>query len=114
MSQEQLKPAVDSSLDGSDQFAVAKASSNICGNPETIPSVRTGTNRILRAKPSDYCRRPGGRTEFRYGRIVALRLMGKASFLKIIDRDGKIQSYVCRDEMGGGMPISRNSTLVIL
>ena len=34
------------------------------------------------------------------GRIVALRLMGKASFLKIIDRDGKIQSYVRRDEIG--------------
>ncbi|HAW97561.1 MAG TPA: lysine--tRNA ligase, partial [Opitutae bacterium] len=34
------------------------------------------------------------------GRIVAFRLMGKASFLKIIDRDGKIQSYVRKDEIG--------------
>ena len=34
------------------------------------------------------------------GRIVAFRLMGKASFLKILDRAGKIQSYVRRDEIG--------------
>ena len=34
------------------------------------------------------------------GRIVAFRLMGKASFIKILDRAGKIQSYVRRDEIG--------------
>ena len=34
------------------------------------------------------------------GRIVAFRLMGKASFLKILDRDGRIQSYVRKDEIG--------------
>ena len=34
------------------------------------------------------------------GRIVAFRLMGKASFLKILDRSGKIQSYVRKDELG--------------
>ena len=34
------------------------------------------------------------------GRIVALRLMGKASFIKILDRAGKIQSYVRKDEIG--------------
>jgi len=34
------------------------------------------------------------------GRIVAFRLMGKASFIKILDRKGKIQSYVKRDEIG--------------
>ncbi|MEC8044601.1 MAG: lysine--tRNA ligase [Verrucomicrobiota bacterium] len=34
------------------------------------------------------------------GRIVAFRLMGKASFLKVLDRSGKIQSYVRRDEIG--------------
>ncbi|MBL6827157.1 MAG: lysine--tRNA ligase, partial [Opitutales bacterium] len=34
------------------------------------------------------------------GRIVAFRLMGKATFLKILDRKGKIQSYVRRDEIG--------------
>ena len=34
------------------------------------------------------------------GRIVAFRLMGKASFLKILDRDGRIQAYVRKDEIG--------------
>lgn len=34
------------------------------------------------------------------GRIIAFRLMGKASFLKILDRAGKIQSYVRKDEIG--------------
>ena len=34
------------------------------------------------------------------GRIVVLRLMGKASFLKILDRDGQIQAYVRRDAIG--------------
>lgn len=34
------------------------------------------------------------------GRIVAFRVMGKASFIKLLDRDGKIQAYVTRDEIG--------------
>ncbi|MEL0005371.1 MAG: amino acid--tRNA ligase-related protein, partial [Opitutales bacterium] len=34
------------------------------------------------------------------GRIVAFRLMGKAAFLKLLDRAGKIQAYVRRDEIG--------------
>ena len=34
------------------------------------------------------------------GRIVAFRLMGKAAFLKLLDRHGKIQCYVRRDEIG--------------
>jgi len=34
------------------------------------------------------------------GRIVAFRVMGKATFLKLFDRDGKIQCYVRRDEIG--------------
>ena len=34
------------------------------------------------------------------GRIVAFRLMGKATFMKILDRAGKIQAYVRRDEIG--------------
>lgn len=34
------------------------------------------------------------------GRIVVFRVMGKASFVKILDRDGKIQLYVTRDEIG--------------
>lgn len=34
------------------------------------------------------------------GRIVAFRVMGKASFLKILDRDGRLQIYVQRDVIG--------------
>lgn len=34
------------------------------------------------------------------GRLVAIRVMGKASFVKILDRDGKIQLYVTRDDLG--------------
>lgn len=34
------------------------------------------------------------------GRIMAKRGMGKASFLDILDRDGRIQSYVRRDAIG--------------
>ena len=34
------------------------------------------------------------------GRIVAFRLMGKAAFVKILDRDGLIQLYFKQDEIG--------------
>ncbi len=34
------------------------------------------------------------------GRIVVMRLMGKAAFVKILDRDGRMQLYFKRDEVG--------------
>jgi lysyl-tRNA synthetase class 2 len=34
------------------------------------------------------------------GRIVALRVMGKASFVKLLDRGGIIQTYFTRDALG--------------
>ncbi len=34
------------------------------------------------------------------GRLVVIRLMGKAAFVKILDRDGQIQLYFRRDEVG--------------
>lgn len=34
------------------------------------------------------------------GRVLTIRIMGKASFLKILDRDGLVQIYVTRDEVG--------------
>ena len=34
------------------------------------------------------------------GRIVVFRLMGKASFIKILDQTGIIQIYVTRDAVG--------------
>jgi len=36
------------------------------------------------------------------GRVVTFRVMGKASFLKILDRDGSIQIYVTRDDLPAG------------
>lgn len=37
------------------------------------------------------------------GRIVTFRIMGKASFLKLLDRDGLIQVYVQRDALPEGV-----------
>lgn len=37
------------------------------------------------------------------GRVIIFRLMGKASFLKILDRDGIIQLYVSRDGLPEGV-----------
>lgn len=34
------------------------------------------------------------------GRIVALRVMGKASFVKLLDRSGLVQCYLTRDALG--------------
>ncbi len=34
------------------------------------------------------------------GRLMSKRVMGKASFCNVADRDGNIQSYVARDEVG--------------
>lgn len=34
------------------------------------------------------------------GRLISKRVMGKASFCDVLDRDGKIQSYVSKNEIG--------------
>ena len=34
------------------------------------------------------------------GRLMSKRVMGKASFCNVMDRDGSIQGYVARDEVG--------------
>lgn len=41
-----------------------------------------------------------GKTVTIAGRMMAKRVMGKASFCNVADRDGNIQSYVARDEVG--------------
>ena len=103
MSQEQpKKPAVDSSLDGSDQFAVRQSKLDHLRESGNDP-YRSNWNQshtsseALQLLPEELEEGPEVSVA---GRIVAFRLMGKASFLKIIDRDGKIQSYVRRDEIG--------------
>ena len=103
MSQDQpQKTAADSSLDGSDQFAVRQSKLDHLresGNdPYRSNWDQTHTSsEALKLLPEDIEEGPEVSVA---GRIVAFRLMGKASFLKIIDRDGKIQSYVRRDEIG--------------
>ena len=41
-----------------------------------------------------------GKTVTIAGRMMSKRVMGKASFCNVSDRDGNIQSYVARDEVG--------------
>jgi lysyl-tRNA synthetase class 2 len=103
MSQEQpSKPAADPSLDGSDQFAVRQSKLDHLRESGNDPfrsnwDQSHTSSEALELLPEDLEEGPEVSVA---GRIVALRLMGKASFLKIIDRDGKIQSYVRRDEIG--------------
>jgi len=103
MSQEQPQPpASDPSLDGSDQFAVRQSKLEHLRESGNDPyrsnwDQSHTSSEALELLPEDLEEGPEVSVA---GRIVALRLMGKASFLKIIDRDGKIQSYVRRDEIG--------------
>ena len=103
MSQEQPSPpSADSSLDGSDQFAVRQSKLDHLRESGNDPyrsnwDQSHTSSEALDLLPEDLEEGPEVSVA---GRIVAFRLMGKASFLKIIDRDGKIQSYVRRDEIG--------------
>jgi len=103
MSQEQPQPpAPDPSLDGSDQFAVRQSKLEHLRESGKDPyrsnwDQSHTSSEALELLPEDLEEGPEVSVA---GRIVAFRLMGKASFLKIIDRDGKIQSYVRRDEIG--------------
>ena len=103
MSQEQFQENDSSvSLDGSDQFAVRQAKLDQLREAGQDP-YRSNWEQIhtsgeaLKLLPEEEEEGPEVSVA---GRIVAFRLMGKASFLKIIDRDGKIQSYVRKDEIG--------------
>ena len=89
-------------LDGSDQFAVRQAKLDQLREAGQDPYrsnwAQTHTSgEALELLPEEDEEGPDVSVA---GRIVAFRLMGKASFLKIIDRDGKIQSYVRKDEIG--------------
>ena len=92
----------DTPLDGSDQFAVRQAKLDNIRTSGVDPfrsnweqsHTSTEAQSLL---PEDVEIGPEVSVA---GRIVAFRLMGKASFLKILDRDGRIQSYVRKDEIG--------------
>ena len=100
--EDKKKPAKQEQLDGSDQVAVRQAKlSGLCEN---------GQNPFLANWDQTHasCEAIGLLSESEEsgpevsvaGRIVAFRLMGKAAFLKVLDREGKIQAYVRKDEIG--------------
>ncbi|MDR1665899.1 MAG: lysine--tRNA ligase [Puniceicoccales bacterium] len=60
---------------------------------------RHTSREVVEAFESD-TREPKETTVQVAGRIVLFRLMGKASFIKILDRDGTLQVYVSQDGVG--------------
>ena len=100
--EDKKKPAQQEQLDGSDQVAVRQA--------KLIGLCENGQNPFLANWDQTHasCEAIGllgegeesGPEVSVAGRIVAFRLMGKAAFLKLLDREGKIQAYVRKDEIG--------------
>ena len=89
-------------MDGSDQVAVRQAKLDQMRengyDPFRVNWDQTHTSEEAKGRlPEDQEEGPEVSIA---GRIVAFRLMGKATFLKILDRKGKIQSYVRWDEIG--------------
>ena len=96
------KPKEETPMDGSDQVAVRQAKLDQMRengfDPFRANWEQTHTSEeAIGLLPEDQEEGPEVSVA---GRIVAFRLMGKATFLKILDRKGKIQSYVRRDEIG--------------
>ena len=86
----------DTPLDGSDQVAVRQAKLDVMRENGFDPysSNWEQSHTSLQAQGLLPEEDEEGPEVSVAGRIVAFRLMGKASFLKILDRDGRIQSYV--------------------
>ena len=103
MSQEPETPGEpNTQLDTSDLFAVRKTKLEAMREDGSDPfssnfSQTHTSSQALGLLPDDLEEGPEVSVA---GRIVVLRLMGKASFLKILDRDGQIQAYVRRDAIG--------------
>ena len=96
------KPVKQEELDGSDQVAVRQAKlTGLCengNNPYLSNWEQTHTSRVAVGLLGE--EEESGPEVSVAGRIVAFRLMGKAAFLKLLDREGKIQAYVRKDEIG--------------
>ena len=97
-----IKPKKETPMDGSDQVAVRQAKLDqmreLGFDPFRANWDQTHTSvEAAGLLPEDQEEGPEVSVA---GRIVAFRLMGKATFLKILDRKGRIQSYVRRDEIG--------------
>ena len=100
--QDKKTPNGQSTLDGSDQVAVRQAKlDGLCesgSNPfeANWEQSHVSTEAVSLLPPEEEV----GPEVSVAGRIIAFRLMGKAAFLKLLDRGGKIQAYVRRDEIG--------------
>ena len=46
------------------------------------------------------------------GRIMSRRIMGKASFIELMDSKGRIQVYITRDDICPGENINKNSVVI--
>ena len=95
-------PKEDTPLDGSDQVAVRQAKLEHMRengfDPFRANWEQTHTSTEAQSLlPEDVEEGPEVSVA---GRIIAFRLMGKASFVKVLDRDGRIQAYVRKDEIG--------------
>ena len=116
MSQEQPKnPAVDSSLDGSDQFAVRQSKLDHLRESGNDPSVRTGISRILRAKRLNYCPKSWKKDRrFRWpAESLPFVLWARRRFSRSSIGMAKFNPMSAGMKSGRRlMPISRNSTLV--
>ena len=100
--EDKKKPVQPEQLDGSDQVAVRQAKlSGLCEhgkNPFLANWEQTHASSEAIGLLSE--EEESGPEVSVAGRIVAFRLMGKAAFLKLLDREGKIQAYVRKDEIG--------------
>ena len=96
------KPKGETPMDGSDQVAVRQSKLDQMRENGFDPFRANWEQSHTSVEASDLMpeEQDEGPEVSVAGRLVAFRVMGKATFLKILDRKGKIQSYVRRDEIG--------------
>ena len=100
--QNNTKPPKKEVLDGSDQVAVRLAKLDGLRDSGNDPFLSNWEQTHISSEASGMLKEEDetGPEVSVAGRIMAFRLMGKAAFLKLLDREGKIQIYVRRDEIG--------------
>ena len=100
--QNNTKPPKKEVLDGSDQVAVRLAKLDGLRDSGNDPFLSNWEQTHVSSEASGMLKEEDetGPEVSVAGRIMAFRLMGKAAFLKLLDREGKIQIYVRRDEIG--------------
>ena len=100
--EDKKKPAQQEQLDGSDQVAVRQAKLSSLSENGQNPFLANWEQTHASSEAIGLLSEEEeiGPEVSVAGRIVAFRLMGKAAFLKLLDREGKIQAYVRKDEIG--------------